>query len=91
MELDCHRHSGYVIWLGRATGAGWWYVVTPTAAPLGPPDAPLGEDDVGRAFRTKTLAVARARARIRQTSLQESQQRSGRYLASPDTTRRRTP
>ena len=73
MKLDCHRHGGCVIWLGRATGARWSYVITPTAAPLGPSNAPLGEDDVGRAFRTKTLAVARARARIRQTSFQESQ------------------
>jgi hypothetical protein len=91
MELDCHRHGGYVIWLGRATGAGWSYPITPTAAPLGPSDAPRGEDDVGSAFRTKTLALTRARERIRQTSVQESHQRSGGYLASPDTTRRRTP
>ena len=47
MEIDCHRHGGYVIWLGRATGAGWSYVVTPTAAPLGPPDVPRGEDESG--------------------------------------------
>lgn len=91
MELDCHRHGRYVIWLGRATGAGWSYVITPTAEPLGPPQVPRGEDDCGGAFRTKALAVARARAQICQTSVQESQQPSGRYSASPDPTRRRTP
>jgi hypothetical protein len=91
MELDCYRHGGYVIWLGRATGAGWSYVVTPTAAPLGPPDVPRGEDDLGRAFRTKTLAVARARAQSCQTGVQEPQQHREGYVTSSDTTRRRTP
>jgi hypothetical protein len=90
MELDCHRHGGYVIWLGGSPGAGWSYVVTPTSAPIGTPGATLGANDVGRPFRTKTLALTRARARIRQITLEASPPRGGGCVSIPDTTRRRT-
>jgi hypothetical protein len=91
MELDCHRYGEYVIWLGGSPGAGWSYVVIPTAAPLGAPRTTLGEDDVRRPFRTKALAVTRAQARIRQTRLDASPPRGGGYFSTLDTTRRRTP
>jgi hypothetical protein len=66
MTLDCHRHRGYVIWLGGSPRTGWCYAVTPTAVSIGLPVASLGEEDAGKPFRTKTRALTRARARIRQ-------------------------
>jgi hypothetical protein len=91
MELDCHRHGGYVIWLGGSPGVGWSYVVTPTSAPIGTSGAYLSEDDVGRPFRTKTPAMMRARVRIQQITLEVSPQRCGGCLSILDPTRRRTP
>jgi hypothetical protein len=85
MELDCHRHGGYVIWLGRAASAGWSYVVTPTSEHLGTPGARLGEDAGGGPFLTKALALTRARAHIRQRSPQASPPRSGGRVTTPDT------
>ena len=91
MELDCHRHGGYVIWLGGSPSAGWSYVITPTSASIGTPGVTLGANDVGRPFRTKTLALTRARTRIRQITLDASLPRGGRGVPIPDTTRRRNP
>ena len=90
MELDCHRHGGYVIWLGGSPGAGWSYVMIPTAAHTDPTGSALGEDGGGRPFRTKALALTRARARIRQSTLEASPPRSGGCVVTLDTTRRRT-
>jgi hypothetical protein len=90
MELDCHRHGGYVIWLSRSPGSGWCYVMTPAAASIRPPGAPLGEYDVGKPFRTKTLALTRARARIRQLT-GASPPRGGGRASTLVITRRRTP
>lgn len=91
MEIDCHRHGGYVIWLAGSPGAGWSYVMTSTTAPLGAPGAKLGEGDIGRLFRTKTLALRGAKTRIHQANFHVSPQRSGGCVSIPDPTRRRTP
>lgn len=91
MELGCHRDGGYVIWLGRSPGGGWSYVVSPTSALLGTLGAGPSEDASGGPFRTKALALTRARERIRQTSFQASPPRSGGSVPIPDTPRRRTP
>ena len=90
MTLDCHRHGGYVIWLGGSPGAGWCYVVTPASGSNGPAESSLGEDDVGKPFRTKTLALTRARARIRHI-IEASPPRGGGRASTSATTRRRTP
>jgi hypothetical protein len=87
MELDGHRHGGYVIWLGGSPGAGCSYAVIPTSAPIGTPGATLGANDVGRPFRSKTLALTRARARIAQTRLDTPLPRGGRGVSNPGTTR----
>ena len=91
MELDCHRHGGYVIWLAGSPGTGWSYVVTPTSEHLRPLGAGPGEDASGGPFRTKALALTHARARIRQRRVHESQQRSEGDVSIPNTPQRRTP
>jgi len=88
MELDCHRHGGYVIWLGGSPGAGWAYVVTLASGSNGLAGSSPGEDDVGKPFRTKTGALTRARARIRQITLDASLPLSGGCVSTPETTRR---
>ncbi len=88
MEIDCYRHGSYVIWLARSLGAGWSYVIT-SAALLEAPGAGVRGSDIGRSFRTKTLALRRARARIRQAGSQISPPRGGGYFTTPHPTRRR--
>ena len=90
MTLDCHRHGGYVIWLGGSLGGGWCYVVTPASGSKELAGRSPGEDDVGKPFRTKTLALTRARARIRQI-IEASSPRSGGRASTPATLQRRTP
>jgi hypothetical protein len=90
MTLDCHRHGGYVIWLGGSPGAGWCYMVTLASGSNDPAGSSPGENDVGKLFRTKPLALARARARIRRL-IEASPPRSGGPASTPATTRRRTP
>ncbi len=90
MTLDCRRHGDYVIWLGGSPGVGWCYVVTPTSGSNGQAGRSPGAEDVGKLFRTKTLALTRARARIRQV-IAAPPPRGGRRTATPATLQRRTP
>ncbi len=89
MEIDCHRHDGYLIWLGGAPGSGWCYVMTPASSANGTAGSSPGAEDLGRLFRTKTLALTRARARIRQR-IEASPPRGGRRSSAPTTRPRRT-
>ena len=91
MKIDCERHGRYIIWLARSLGAGWSYVITAAAAPRKAPGAKLDGSDIGRPFRTKTLALRRARARIRQANLQASTPRGGGSFPTPHPIRRRHP
>ncbi len=90
MHLDCHRDGEYVIWLGGSSGVGWCYVVTPASGSNRPARSSPGAEDVGRRFRTKTLALTRARIRIRQI-IAASPPRGGGRASTPATLQRRTP
>lgn len=88
--LDCRRHGDYVIWLGGSQAVGWCYVVTTPSGSNGPAGSAPGGEDVGRLFRTKTLALAQARARIRQLTRTTAQQRHSGRASILAITQRRT-
>ncbi len=90
MVLECQRHGGYVIWLSGSPGAGWCYVVTPAPGFDGAAKSSPGAEDVGRLFPTKTIALTRARARIRQI-ITAAPPRGGERASTLATSQRRTP